>query len=314
MVEQKKKNILLKIPKPISLAYDIKDLNGNLLVGKGEIFSIRLLQKIHQTAPGPKRNVLLREHKVFRADLLQAIQAIPFHPLFHQKISSSPFDKILNEAGLPHWGIEVLEYFKEKDPSTYWHSLRVFVLTAILALEFVSPPKRKKIVASLGPLHDLGKISVPLAVLKKKTPLTLEERNQVRFHVVAGAVLLSYHQGTADIMGPKVALEHHERLNGSGYPFGLHLSDRTVEIVALCDVYDALISPRPYRNRAFDVRTGLEIVTQLALDGLFPLDLLRFLIGLHRQEKSDYKKLIFSKEKRGLPPEKNLYGQFLESE
>jgi len=126
--------------------------------------------------------------------------------------------------------------------------------------------------------------------------------------------LLSYHQGTADFLGPKVALEHHERLNGSGYPFGLHLSDRTVEIVALCDVYDALISPRPYRNWAYDVRGGLEIMTQLALDGLFSLDLIRFLISLHRQEKTDYKKLIFSEEKRGRHPEKNLYGQFLESD
>jgi len=79
--------------------------------------------------------------------------------------------------------MEVLEYFKERDPSTYWHSLRVFVLTAILALEFINPPQRKRIVASMGPLHDLGKVSVPLAVLKKKIPLTLKEWNQIRFHV-----------------------------------------------------------------------------------------------------------------------------------
>jgi hypothetical protein len=314
MARQLRQKVLLAVPKAIPLAYDIQDLNGNLLVQKGEIFSIRLLQKIHQTAPVPGRNVLMREHAVFGADLLQAIQAIPFHPLFQQKNSLSPFDKVLNEAGLPYWGMEVLEYFKQRDPSTYWHSLRVFVLTAILALEFITPPERTLIVASMGPLHDLGKVSIPFAVLQKKTLLTLEERNQIRHHVFSGAVLLSYHQDTSNLLGPKVALEHHERLNGSGYPFGLHLSDRTVEIVALCDVYDALISPRPYRNRAFDTRGCLEIMTQLALDGIFSLDLLRFLVALHRREKSDYKKLIFSKEKRSLLPENNLYGQFLKSE
>jgi HD-GYP domain-containing protein (c-di-GMP phosphodiesterase class II) len=314
VVEQKKKNVLLEIPKPFPLTYDVQDLKGNILVRKGEPFSTRLLQKLHRSAPVPNRNILLREHAVFGEDLIQAIQAIPFSFLFYKKNALNPFDKVIKEAGLPYWGMEVLEYFKQRDPSTYWHSLRVFILTSIMSLEFITPPKRKLIVASMGPLHDLGKVSVPLAVLQKKTLLTLEERNQIRHHVFSGAVLLSYHQDTTNLLGPKVALEHHERLNGSGYPFGLRLSDRTVEIVAVCDVYDALISPRPYRNRAFDMRTALEVMTQLALDGIFSLALLRFLIALHRREKSDYKKLIFSKEKRGLLPEKNLYGQFLESE
>ncbi|OGP50299.1 MAG: hypothetical protein A2Y79_00985 [Deltaproteobacteria bacterium RBG_13_43_22] len=306
-----RQNNPLRVPKPTPLAYDVHDLNGKFLVKQGELFSTRLLQKMSRMAPPPNKKIRMRDHAVFGKDLLQAINKIPFHPLFSQNFSSSPFEKVLHEAGLPYWGIQALEYFKKMDPDTYWHSLRVFVLTAFMSLQFIKQQKRKLLVASMGPLHDIGKFSVPLKVLQKKTLLSLEERNHIRYHVFSGAVLLSYYQGTENPFGAKVALEHHERLDGSGYPFGILLSDPMVELIALCDVYDALISPRPYRNRAYDLRSGLEVLTEMAMDGTFSLDLVRFLIALHRQEKTDYKKLALSKEIRGLPPEKNYYGQML---
>jgi HD-GYP domain-containing protein (c-di-GMP phosphodiesterase class II) len=81
-------------------------------------------------------------------------------------------------------------------------------------------------------------------------------------------------------------------------------------MVAICDVYDALISPRPYRNRPFDLRTGLEVLTQMTLEGKFSTDTLRFLISIHRKAKPDYKEVAFSLEVRGTPPEENVYGLF----
>jgi HD-GYP domain-containing protein (c-di-GMP phosphodiesterase class II) len=81
-------------------------------------------------------------------------------------------------------------------------------------------------------------------------------------------------------------------------------------MVAICDVYDALISPRPYRNRPFDLRTGLELLTQLAVKGKFSTDTLRFMISIHRKGKPDYKEVTFSLEARGTPPEENVCGLF----
>lgn len=301
----------LPVPGAFPLSMDIMDLKGNVLVPRGEPFSKGLLKKIDRRSAPSTKTVLLRDHAVFGKDLLQSISEIPFHSLFVQKSSPSPFEKLSREARLPYWGIEALEYFKEKEPGTYWHSLRVFALTAFMALHFIRQQRRKILVSSMGPLHDVGKVAVPLATLQKKTPLTREERDQLRHHVYAGAVMHQYYQYEENGLGVKVALEHHERPDGSGYPFGIRLKDPMVELIALCDVYDALISPRPYRNRAYDIRTGLEVLTDMAINGTFSLNLVRFLISLHRQEKTDYRKIVLPEKKRGQPPEKNYYGQVL---
>ncbi|MEW6185567.1 MAG: HD domain-containing phosphohydrolase [Thermodesulfobacteriota bacterium] len=301
----------LRVLRSIPLSYDIPDLEGEVLIRRGKSFSNRLLKNIARRAGPSGKTVLLRDHPLFGKDLLHAIKEIPFYSLLMHHSPANPFEKVSNKASLPSWGIQALEYFKRQDPDTYWHCLRVFALTAYMALHFIQQQRRKVLVASMGPLHDVGKIAVPLSVLQKRTPLTREERDQLRHHVLAGAVLHSYYQYPENSLGAKVALEHHERLDGSGYPFGLRLKDPMVELIALCDVYDALISPRPYRNRAYDLRTCLEVLTDMAINGTFSLNLVRFLISLHRREKTDYRKLILPKEKRGQPPEENYYGQVL---
>lgn len=97
-------------------------------------------------------------------------------------------------------------------------------------------------------LHDLGMTTIPSEIVDKKGPLDREERSLVNLHPRGGWDLLAGH----DLVWPTariVALQHHERWDGSGYPGGLrgeeiHLLSR---IVAVADVYDALVSPRPYR-------------------------------------------------------------------
>jgi CHASE3 domain sensor protein len=100
-----------------------------------------------------------------------------------------------------------------------------------------------------APLHDIGKVSIPDAVLLKPARLTPAEMDVVRRHTTGGAAILAGSASPVLRMAEEIALTHHERWDGRGYPFGLEGSDIPLSgrIVAVADVFDALISERPYK-------------------------------------------------------------------
>ena len=99
-------------------------------------------------------------------------------------------------------------------------------------------------------MHDLGKIIIPAEVLNKPGPLTAAEFEQVKQHSYQGFEILRQ-QGEIGLLSAHVALQHHERIDGTGYPRGLAGTDihEYGRIVAVADVYDALVSDRAYRPR-----------------------------------------------------------------
>ncbi|MFD0738139.1 HD domain-containing phosphohydrolase [Lysobacter koreensis] len=115
-----------------------------------------------------------------------------------------------------------------------------------------------RMIEMAAPLHDIGKIAIPDAVLMKPGPLSEEETAVMRRHPLIGHELLSGSQNRFIQTGALIALRHHERFDGSGYPDGLAGEEIPLEarIVAVADVLDALISPRPYK-KAWDLDASL---------------------------------------------------------
>jgi HD-GYP domain-containing protein (c-di-GMP phosphodiesterase class II) len=296
-----------KSPAPV-LLFPVFDLKGNLIAKEGAPLSKKFLWKIIEVEPQPQLFISVEGLPSLWADVNKAISDLPYGELFQDVKLKTRLLDMLKDTQLSSFVIDGLNYFKDKDPDTYWHSLHVFILTGYMAMELIRLPDWKRHFSVMGPLHDIGKINVPIEILQKKAPLTQRELQKLRHHTVAGAVLLTCFQDERDLLGPSIAMEHHERLDGSGYPLGIQFSNPIVEMVAICDVYDALISPRPYRNRPFHLRNALEILTQMTLAGKFSLDTLRFLISLHRKGNPDYKAVKLSLEVRGKPPEDNVYG------
>lgn len=109
-------------------------------------------------------------------------------------------------------------------------------------------PERLRSLAVGGLLHDIGKLSVPDEILKKPGPLTESEFAVVKRHVETGVALLRELGGFPKIVH-RLVRSHHERLDGSGYPSAARAEEIPLEvrILALCDVYDALLSTRVYR-------------------------------------------------------------------
>lgn len=135
-----------------------------------------------------------------------------------------------------------------KDASTEEHTRRVALRAVEVGEELGLPATRMRELALGGLLHDIGKLSVATAVLRKPGALTDDEFAEIKRHPVAGDELLCDLGGFGERVH-RLVRHHHERLDGSGYPDGADASelDLDVRILAVCDVYDALVSDRVYR-------------------------------------------------------------------
>lgn len=150
-----------------------------------------------------------------------------------------------------------------KDRHTAGHIQRISHYSTILARALGLPASEIEQLRHTAPMHDVGKIGIPDAILLKEGPLTPEERNVMQSHTLIGSQLLS--GSTSELLraGEVIALTHHEKWDGTGYPRGLSGLEipLTGRICALVDVFDALTSHRPYR-RALSNAQALEILRE----------------------------------------------------
>ena len=140
----------------------------------------------------------------------------------------------------------LLRLLAEKDTYTEGHTRRVARLAVDVGEELGLPPARLRELATGGLLHDIGKLSVPDAVLKKPGPLDDAEYAIVQKHTVWGDALLGRLGFSPRVR--RLVRDHHERLDGSGYPHGAATLPLETCVLAVCDVYDALRSQRVYRE------------------------------------------------------------------
>src|SRR5262245_581448 len=136
-----------------------------------------------------------------------------------------------------------------KHDRSHGHGARVAALARRLALAAGLPPLAAETIANAGLLHDLGKVVIPETILTKPGPLTTAEWELVRRHPLTGAQILAPLEFFTE--GAVIVLHHHERLDGSGYPDGLRgdAIPLGARVVAIADVYDAMVSDRVYRER-----------------------------------------------------------------
>jgi putative nucleotidyltransferase with HDIG domain len=136
----------------------------------------------------------------------------------------------------------------ERDEYTEVHTRRVALRSVQVGEALGLKPERLRVLAAGGLLHDIGKLSVPDEILKKPASLSDDEYEVVKRHSEWGDELLARLGFPREVR--RLVRDHHERLDGSGYPFGANGDQLDLEtrIIGACDVYDALISPRVYRG------------------------------------------------------------------
>lgn len=155
---------------------------------------------------------------------------------------------------------------KTSDEYTFKHSVDVATIAMIIAKQQNLPQSQIQEIGLAGLLHDIGKTMVPAAILNKPAKLTPAEFEIMKQHSAFGYGIMKDRPefGPAICLG---VLQHHEKMNGSGYPFG-HTGDKLspyARILAVADIYDALVTERPYKA-AYSQRDAVELIMSMTAE------------------------------------------------
>ncbi|MCO4095108.1 MAG: HD-GYP domain-containing protein [Acidovorax sp.] len=163
-----------------------------------------------------------------------------------------------------------LARLKTADDYTFMHSVAVCALMVALARQLKLNDEQTRLAGMAGLLHDLGKAAIPLAVLNKPGKLTDSEFDVVRSHPVEGYHMLREGGNVPDAV-LDACLHHHEKIDGSGYPDKLQGDAISIiaRMTAICDVYDAITSDRPYK-RGWDPAESLRRMAEWTKDHFDP--------------------------------------------
>jgi HD-GYP domain-containing protein (c-di-GMP phosphodiesterase class II) len=294
--------------KPLKLNYPVHAPGGKVLFPALSALTDPVLADLIDNCPDQAfKNLKVTQHGNIAANLRKLYATPPYDRIFSGFSRMKSLGVLMDGVELPAPLLEIIDFFEDSDPYTYRHLLVVFALSMLLAQDFIKNPDELRVAAQACITHDLGKFCIPPAVLKKNTLLGQDERQYLEHHSTAGYVLLSYYLKDPQHPAALTARDHHERCDGSGYPRGIRLNLPIVEIVAVCDVFDALVASRPYRPTAYDLRTALEEITDMAARGAVPWDVVKALISCNRMDRPPIDQCIVSQEKRGAPPGDNLY-------
>ena len=213
-------------------------------------------------------NLVKEDERIIRGDAVEREELLDEIEYAAQKVSDreNQMLALLNSLALA------------KDLETGGHVMRTQKYLTLLAYRLqrmehfseVLEGRKIETLAKVAPLHDIGKMGVPDALLGKPGKLTHDERKSIESHTLIGESILSAAEfddmadGDLIAIAMKVAGGHHERWDGSGYPRGLAGEEIPVEarIMAVADVYDALVSARPYKRQWAHHEAVAEIVSK----------------------------------------------------
>lgn len=294
-----KKVLLSDLKNGMITAEDVISLDGQLVVPKGialtenliarifsfDIFSIRVEDEILTTnldiPAGSEMSYAQKvksspEFAVFQKDFKENVDRLEF--AFNSLIEkNTEFDptvileetlKMINHRSSPTGIMDLMLNMQEYDDCTYAHSLNVAMICNIFAGWLHFSPEDRVLATACGLFHDIGKLKIPHEIISKPGKLTPAEFRIIKTHPLHSYKLISQFQLSDEIKN--AALMHHERCDGSGYPYGFTFDKitRFAKLVAIADVYEAMTSNRSYR----EALCPFYVITHFENDGLLKYD------------------------------------------
>ncbi len=198
------------------------------------------------------RNMLsLRDHQCKLSDKAQWLE---------DEVQKATCEIREREEELIHRLSKAAEY---RDPETGGHIKRMSWYSKHIAAQLGFSLTRQSLVLEAAPMHDIGKVGIPDAILLKPGRLEVVEFELMKDHARIGYEILSGSTSQLMQIGAEIALTHHEKYDGTGYPCGLKGEDISIygRIIAVADVFDALTSSRPYK-KAWPIENAIEFLKE----------------------------------------------------
>lgn len=187
--------------------------------------------------PEKVQQAILAFTKVFFLDMSIAMEAYSYK--IHDRVKTAELETIYRLS-------RAAEY---RDDQTGNHIMRLGHYSAVVARNMGMKDDVVEDIFAAAPMHDIGKIGVPDSILLKPDKLTPEEFEKIKTHSIIGGLILATSESKLLQKAQEIALTHHERYDGAGYPHGLHSDEIPLsgKIIGICDVFDALTTKRPYK-------------------------------------------------------------------
>ncbi|WP_299815377.1 HD domain-containing phosphohydrolase [uncultured Roseibium sp.] len=203
-----------------------------------------LCAALPEDAPAQTVEAYRKSNAFLQSLCLSAVEGSPIQ-MNLLNASAEELLEALSLHGLSPW----LEAVHTHHSGTYSHSLMVAGVAGMFAMHLGWPEEECKEVIAGGLVHDIGKMRIPLSILDKPDKLTEEERKIINKHPVFGRDILKPRLEVS-VAIKKIAIQHHEYLDGSGYPLGLDGSriSAQVRLMTICDIFSALTEIRAYKD------------------------------------------------------------------
>ena len=258
--------ILLDIMMPDISGYDVcKKLKSDSLTRNIPIIFVTALSDDMNEAEGLHLGAVDYITKPINSSIVLArintqISLLRYQHDLEQKLQERTEEIVLTRMEVIRQLGRAAEY---KDNETGTHILRMSTYAKLIAQHIGLDNTRTELIYLSAPMHDIGKIGTPDAILQKAGALTPQEWEIIRKHPNQGADIIGNHHSLLLQTARTVALTHHEKFDGTGYPNGIKGYDIPLSgrIVALADVFDALTSKRPYKE-AWSVERAVEYLIE----------------------------------------------------
>jgi two-component system response regulator RpfG len=236
------------IPVVVITVVDDRLVRYNALEAGATDFLIKPLDE-HETRARCANLLELRRHKIVLSDQARVLQYQVDKSV--SEIHERELETLLKLAKAGEF----------RDKTTGNHLVRMAKYSALIGQHLGLGAETVHVLEVAAPMHDIGKIGIPDAVLTKEGPLTQVEQDVMRTHPRIGYEILKGSPSKYLSMGAIIALGHHEKYDGTGYPNGMHGEDIPIvaRAVAVADVFDALVSERPYK-RAWPIAEGIDFL------------------------------------------------------
>lgn len=292
------------------LEQDLYTIYGDLLVKKDHDITPIVVRKVRTLGEKHKQVRVLLENTDIFTDFEKVFYDERYITMLKSPISKKEICDVASKLKLENDLIFELNTMKNNLPYTYRHVLIIAAFAIKLSLLYKSKNYNDEIISHCGFTHDIGKTRIPVSILNKEKKLTKEERRVIETHPITGYLLLNYYLKSDRRDCALASLDHHERLDGSGYPNGIKRMNKYTQLISPIDVMDALMTKRPYRKKVFSLRAALDYLLKEADANKLNKDIVLTLISLARKERPDIHTMKISRELREEPPEELTYDKY----